>query len=306
MNVLSAERSRQIRGFIFSLLGGTAWGFSGACGQFLFTYYDVDPAWLASVRMIAAGALLMTLCLIVPLWRNSIKRLIANRQDIARLFIFAFLGLALCQFAYLMAIKYSNAATATVLQYIGPVLIVVYVCLSTMKVPSIKEFTALVCVLIGIFLIATHGNPYTMVLSVEGLVWGLAAAVAVAVYTLLPRSLMNRYKSLPVTALAHIIGGVALCIIVRPWSFDMSLDGVGYAALAGMIVLGTAIGFALYLQGVSDIGAAKASLISSVEAVSATLFAVLWLHTPFALVDFVGFACIMATVILLAKPQDEK
>ena len=107
MNVFSTERSRQIRGVIFSLLGGIGWGFSGACGQFLFTYYDMDPTWLASVRMIAAGALLMTLCLMVPSWRNSIKLLITSKQDVVRLVIFAFLGLTLCQFAYLMAINYS-------------------------------------------------------------------------------------------------------------------------------------------------------------------------------------------------------
>lgn len=69
----------------------------------------------------------------------------------------------------------------------------------------------------------------------------------------------------------------------------------------GLTGIGTLLGFTAYLTAINDIGAAKASLIASVETVSATAFAALWLHTPFAFVDFVGFALIMATVFLLAR-----
>ena len=61
-----------------------------------------------------------------------------------------------------------------------------------------------------------------------------------------------------------------------------------------------------YLQAVKDIGAAKASLIASVETVSATAFAVLWLGTAFEAMDFVGFVFIMSTVFLLANFRGEE
>lgn len=41
-------------------------------------------------------------------------------------------------------------------------------------------------------------------------------------------------------------------------------------------------------------------MISAVEPVSASLFAVCWLGTPLTGVDFVGFACIFAMILLLA------
>ena len=46
------------RGIVCTLVGGIGWGFSGACGQYLFTYQDVRPDWLTVVRMVIAGILL--------------------------------------------------------------------------------------------------------------------------------------------------------------------------------------------------------------------------------------------------------
>ena len=73
------------------------------------------------------------------------------------------------------------------------------------------------------------------------------------------------------------------------------------AMFGGLTGIGTLLGFAAYLTAINDLGAAKASLLASVETVSATAFAALWLRTPFAPMDFVGFALIMATVFLLAR-----
>lgn len=54
------------------------------------------------------------------------------------------------------------------------------------------------------------------------------------------------------------------------------------------------------LQGVVDIGPVKASMIASIEPVSATLFAFVWLSTPFKGIDLIGFAMILVTIFLLA------
>ena len=68
---------------------------------------------------------------------------------------------------------------------------------------------------------------------------------------------------------------------------------------------GTAVAFTLYLQGVVDIGPVKASMIASIEPVSAALFAFVWLSTPFIGIDLVGFAMILVTIFLLAIPTDQ-
>jgi len=249
--------------------------------------------------MIGAGVVLTLMNLSMrrgksfDIWRKG--------ADAAQLVIFALLGLAFSQFAYLTSIDYSNAGTATVLQYLGPVLIMGLVCVKNRRLPNRREAIAVVLAVGGTYLLATHGNPKTMVLSRDGLIWGLLSAVSLALYTLLPAKIIPKWGSMVVTGWAMLLGGIAMALVTRVWTIPVALDISGWLAVSGMVVMGTLLAYTLYLQGVGDIGAVRASMLASVEPVSATLFSVFWLGTSFQWIDLLGFAFIMATVFLLAK-----
>ncbi len=42
---------RQTAGTIMALVGGTCWGFSGCCGQYLFEQKGIEAPWLVAVRL---------------------------------------------------------------------------------------------------------------------------------------------------------------------------------------------------------------------------------------------------------------
>lgn len=294
------QKTKNIRGIIFSLLSGISWGFSGACAQYLFGTYGVDPLWVSSVRMLSAGVILSAFALIgfripfVSLWKNP--------RVLAKMVLFAIFGLAFCQITYLLAIQYSNAGTATIIQYVGPVLTVFFLCFLAHRLPTKRELLALACVIVGVFLLATHGNPTVMVLSPEALFWGLVSAFAYMIYLLLPRRLMFHYGSVPVVASALLIGGIVFSILLQSWAHIPPMEPSGFIVLfVGLVFFGTVVGFSLFFQSINDIGAAKAGLMASIETVSATAFAVLWLGTSFVWIDIVGFVFIVATVFVLAK-----
>ena len=71
-------------------------------------------------------------------------------------------------------------------------------------------------------------------------------------------------------------------------------------------MIGTALAFTLYLQGVSDIGSVKASMIACVEPVSATIISALWLKTKFTGIDIVGLISILTAVLLLRKKDNSR
>lgn len=296
----SMENRKNIRGIIFALLSGICWGFSGACAQFLFAAYQVDPLWVSSVRMLFAGVILSMVAFIG--FRGSFLAIWRTPQALAKLVLFAIAGLAFCQITYLLAIQYSNAGTATIIQYVGPVLTVFVLCALAHRFPTLRELLALVCVVVGVFLLATHGNPAVMVLSPEALFWGLVSAFAYMLYSLLPRKMMFRFGSIPVVASALLIGGIVFSLIIQSWASIPQMQLEGFIVLfVGLVFFGTVVGFSLFFQSINDIGAAKAGLMASIETVSATAFAVLWLGTTFVWVDIVGFVFIVATVFILAK-----
>ena len=70
-----------------------------------------------------------------------------------------------------------------------------------------------------------------------------------------------------------------------------------------IVVLGTVVSFTLFMRGLQDVGAVKSSMLASTEPVSATVFSALWLGTTFSAPDLIGFACIIATIFLLAKSE---
>lgn len=300
---MEKKETNVMRGTLCIVVGGICWGFSGACGQYLFTNYGTNPAWLTAVRMICAGVLLAVYGMIKS--RETMIAIWKNRKDIFILILFAVCGLMFCQYAYLAAISYSNAGTATVLQYLSPLFIMIYICVSSRRLPKKIEVISILLALSGTFILATHGNLQEMVLTRRGLIWGILSGIAAALYSLIPREIMRKYGSVAVTGYGMLIGGCILCLARRVWLIPVQLDYVGIVAICAIVLIGTVIAFTLYLQGINDIGAVKASMLASVEPLSAALFAIVWLGTDIMLIDAAGFACILLTVFLLA-PKEKK
>ena len=297
-----SEQQKKIRGIICTLAGGTAWGFSGACGQYIFTNCQMNSCTLASIRMLGAGILLCIFNFIVR--RKTMFAIWKHPIDAVRLVLFALGGLMFTQYAYLTAIGYSNSGTATVLQNLGIILLMVVTCILDGKLPLKTEVMGAVLALSGVFLLATHGNPADLVMSADALRWGLIAAVALACYTLLPRELLEKWGTFVVVGFAMLIGGIVLSCGFRIWEEPMQYGWNIMLALAVIVVIGTLAAFSLYLQGVSDIGPIKASMLGCVEPVVATILSTVWLGTTFAAIDLVGFVLIIGSVLVVSIKKE--
>ncbi len=285
-----------------TLAGGMLWGFSGTCGQFLMQTKGLLSDWLVPVRLLTAGGLLLAIC-----WLKEKRRIFDIwKRDWLGILIFGIFGMSMCQYTYFTAISASNAGTATVLQYIGPVLILVYLSLRHKQLPQPTELLAIFLAVLGTFFLATHGNPGAMALSPKALFWGLLSAVALAVYTVQPGILLEEYGSSVVTAWGMLVGGVMLCVIFHPWEIPVQMDGQVLAGMAAVVILGTVVAFSCYMEGVRCVGPKKGSLYASVEPVSATVFSVIWMRAAFGGMDLAGFFCILSTIFLLAAGKEKK
>ncbi|MGM9605466.1 MAG: DMT family transporter [Faecousia sp.] len=294
-------KKKTIRGILFAFISGVCWGFSGTVGQYLFSHTGMDSGWLTTVRLLSAGMILLAMAAVKD--PKALVRVWKDKKDAAQLIFFGVAGLMAVQFCYMQAIFYSDSGTATAVQYTGEAMLLVYTCLVFRRLPKRSEALGLLLALFGIFLLATHGSLSNMALSPAGLGWGLAAAVALVVYTVAPGRLIKKYGSSPVIAYGMLIGGGVLALLLRAWRLPGDYSPGALLGLGTIVLVGTVLGFTLYLQSTVLIGGLKAGLISAVETVSAPLFSRLWLKTPFQMLDYLGFACILTMVILISLPE---
>lgn len=294
---MDMQKRDQKIGIGITLVGGCLWGLSGACGQFLFSYKEACSDWLVPIRLITAGLLLSIFYLLKA--PADCKRLFCNKKSAFTIICYGLFGLMLCQYSYFKAIEYSNAGTATVLQYVSPVLIMLVMCIWKRHLPGTIDVIAVLFALLGVFLLATHGQLGQIVISARALFWGLFSAGTVVLYNLIPRGLMRTYSTPFLLGWAMLIGGIALCFLRKPWQYHPIIDMPAILCMTAIILFGTIIAFSLYMQGMKLIGPEKASLYACIEPVAATLFSAFWLKTAFTVIDLLGFLCIVSTLFLI-------
>ncbi|WP_409479680.1 EamA family transporter [Pseudobdellovibrio sp. HCB154] len=288
-------------GYVFALTAALLWGVSGTLAQYLFQHHEVTPEWLVTVRMLMASAVL----LIFPLMQNS-KAVFApwkDKKDRVRIIAFGIFGMLTVQYTYFVTIKHSNAATATILQYLGPVFIAIYYSFIEKRIPVVKEIIAIAFALLGTFLIVTHGSLETLSVTPQAFWWGIASAVALAVYSVLPINLMNRHNAAIVVGWGMLVGGISLSFIYTPWDVPGIWNGTAFIFTGAIVLFGTALPFYLYLRSVKMVGATTASLLACIEPLSAAAVAVVWLKVSFGIFDWIGTVCILITIGLLTKVE---
>lgn len=291
-----AQTRKMALGTLAAFAGGTFWGFSGTSASYLFDVCHIETFWLMSVRQVIAGLLFMFVVLRKD--RDRLVRLWTTPADRKQLILFTIFGLLFNQLCYLSAVRLTNAGTATVFQCLQLVVVMGYACVTAHRLPRTREALGILLALGGTFLIATGGDPSTLSISPMGLLAGLLCAVGGACIAIIPAGILSKYGSSVVTGSAMLSAGIVMSIFTQPWAHMPALGPSGVGALAIFIVVGSFFAYMFYMQGVKEIGSVRASLLGTMEPVSATITSALMLGTVFLPTDLAGFAMIIAMVFL--------
>ena len=288
----------EIIGIILTLLGATLWGVSGTSVQFVGNFRNMNLEWLLTMRLITAGLLTVLYGWIRQ--GSAIFNVFRNWRDTLGLVIFGVFGMALCQYTYFRSIVIAGAGIATVLQYLAPSMIIIYLLMRYGKRPSTGEIISVILALVGtICLMGNNGFSFESFRS-DVLFWGLLSAVGVAVYSVSPVRLLATYGTIPIVGFGMLLSGlVAAVLFQQPHSYA-TWDVWTVVGCFNVVFLGTIVSFNAYLEGVKRIGAVSGSILSSIEPISAAFFGWALLGNQFNWVGILGMAMIIATVIIIA------
>lgn len=295
--------NQRMRGLLCAVGASATWGLSGACVQALTAQYGMGSIELTSIRMVCAGVILLGFLALAH--KQMALDQLRDPRLLIRLTVFGVAGVFASQFAYIMAIASTNAGTATVFCCLNSVILLGFVCLTRHRAPHPAEMAGIALALGSVWLMATGGNPSGLAISPAGLVWGIGCAVAVAFYTVFSKPIMGTVGSLPAVAWGMLFGGLASTGIAAPQWQMPALDATGWLLLACVVVLGTAVTFALFFRAVVYLEPVEVGVLSVIEPLVATVLSTIWLHTAFHQVDLVAFSMMFAMVVIVAVSSGE-
>lgn len=289
--------NKNLKGSIMVFIAGIAWGLSGVCGQFLMSR-GMNVSQLISMRLLISGTVLTAIA--ATKYRENLVKVLRSKGALVGILLFAALGFLINQYSYLVAIDYTNAGTATVLQYMSPIVVLFFVALKERRIPEINEFLAIFFAVLGTFIIVTHGRLDGLAITPKGLVFGLLSAVTAAFCVVLPAKYVREYGSFPVIGLGMLMGGTISFFTTQAWQYPLVLNQGNLIGLFGIIGIGTILNYSLFFMGIAIIGSVKGSLMAAVEPISSVVFAVILMQDIFYPMDFLGMLLIIVAVLLIS------
>lgn len=288
------------------ILGASFWGIGGTVAQRLFQQDNIPVEWLVSSRLLLAGVLLLALYKITHR-QASIFVIWRTKQTALRQILFSLLGMLAVQYTYMMSIAIGNSAVATLLQYLAPLFIIAYYLLTRQSTLTKQDGIAVTLTLVGTFLLLTNGSFSTLSVPFTAVFWGILSGLSLAFYTIYAGPLLQQFHSLLVVGWSMLIGGAVMSLFHQPWVIELStwtFSTVAYYFF--IIIFGTMLAFWFFIASLRYLSPKEASLLGSLEPLTAVITSVLWLKISFGSFQFIGTLLILLMILYLTVFQKKQ
>ena len=298
---MSASPSRGSLGLLLALASAVAFGTSGSLAASLIAI-GWTPGAAVTVRIVVA-ALVLTAPAVVAL-RGRWAELLRSWPIVL---LYGVLAVAGAQLFYFNAIQRIPVGVALLLEYSGTVLVVGWMWLRHQQRPGRLTVAGAALALAGLVLVLDLLGTHR--LDPVGVMWGLAAAVGLAVYFVISASAGDRLPPLVLAWAGLSIGGTALMIAdaigilkFRIVFSDVTLVGhpvSWWVPALGLAVVAAAFAYVAGIAGARILGARVSSFVGLTEVLAAILMAWLLLAQVPALVQLAGGVLVLAGVALV-------
>ena len=288
------------RGMLYACLAATFWAISGISGQILMQQFHFTANWIVAARMIVSGGLLLLFSQRFN-QKKSLGDIFQQPSAMIRLLLFGIFGMYAVQAGFFQTIEYSNASFATIIQFTGPIFIIFYEAIRNRTWPSVQTIFLLILTFIGILLLATKGNLNQLIVPKMAIVMGLIAALAIAVYSILPRQLIMDYGSLTVVGMGMLIGGIFANLVHPIWQVDGLFTLASFIQFLIVAIVGTALSFFCYSQSLQYISPSLAGILTAVEPLLSLVFSIFIFHLAFGWIEWFGFLLVFCSILMIQR-----
>lgn len=296
---MTTIRQSSVTGFLLAVGSAACFGLSG-----IFASALMDAGWSA-IAATAARISLAALALLGPTWYLMRGKWHLARRAWGHLLLFGALAVAGCQLAFFLAVQYIPPSLALLIEFLGPVLLMLWMWASTRVSPGLITVLGAVIAFAG--LITISGIAFGGSLHPLGILFGLIAAVGNAAYYATGARSDHGIPPLPFVGIGLVIGSVVLILVdvFGILKFEMTDNPVviagtempAWVAVAGMVFISTVLAYTLGVAAARNLGATVASFTGYSE----PLFGIFWTIVLLAIVptdtQWIGAALIIGGVV---------
>ena len=278
-------------GYGFALAAAASFGIGGVIAK--STFNSLAPSVLAEFRVFLAFLIFLAL---FGIFRRDELRV--RREDIPIFAVFGIVGLAGVSLVYYEAIKRIPVGVALVIEYTGPLLLLVYARLRGRTVGG-RLWIAAALAIVGCFFAAGAYDAGLRELNGLGLALAAADAFFFALYFALAERLGTRYTTPTLLLWGFGFALLGWSIVRAPWTLPWTTTPADvYVQIAEVVVIATLIPFALTLAAVRLIPAARVGLTATFEPVVAAVAAWVVLSERLELQQIVGGVVVLAAIAI--------
>jgi drug/metabolite transporter (DMT)-like permease len=289
----------QIKPYVFIMCAAVLWASGGTASKYLFNA-GISPYVLVQYRVTFSALVICGYLLVCK--RHALK---IKSKDLWGLALLGVFGMGGVQVTYLYAISKIKVAMAILLQYLAPFFVAIYSYFFSNESMDRWKVLSIFLAFTGCFFVVEGYSISFFSLDKWGFIAGLFSAGFFSFYSLLGEGLMRKYDPWTVLFYAFAFAGLLFNSILPSnnlliWRAKFTT----FITVFYIISLGTAIPFGFYFMGIEHLRATRATIVATLEPISAGVLSFLMLgEVLYSWQIFGGFLVITAIVIIQSRRE---
>ena len=295
------EKKTARAGLGLALLSSAAFGTSGTFARAL-----IDAGWSPGAA-VTVRISIAALILAIPAYLSLRGRRHVLRRNLGMIAVYGLVAIAGCQVFYFNAVQHLSVGVALLLEYMGIILVVGWLWFRSGRAPRRLTIAGSVASVIGLVLVLDLVGDTQI--DLVGVLWGLGAAVGLAVFFVLSARSDSELPPLAMASGGMTIGAVTLIVLgaVGVLPMQANTDDVVLAGrqvswlvpVLGLSVVAAAFAYVVGISAARKLGSKLASFVGLTEILFAVLFAWLFLGQLPTVIQLLGGLLIVAGVALV-------
>jgi DME family drug/metabolite transporter len=307
-----ANKPRPIRGYAYIAAATFLWGIAATLGRAAFTgrllpagqaLQPIDPLILSQSRTTISFLVLLP----ILHWRRSWRNLKLPAADFGRIVLLGVMGVAASNYLYYLAIQRTNVATAIILQYTAPVLVLLYMVARGLQKATLQRIAAVGLAVVGSALAIGIVGAGGFRLDPVGVSAAMLAAVSFAFYNVAGHRILARHDRWIVLLYTTFSAGVFWMIVNPPWKLVAAhYSGLQWSFLLVFAVVSVLAPFSLYFAGLQHLEPTRAIVASCLEPVFSIVLAAILLGEALRPIQTLGIVVVLAAIVIVQLPVREE